>query len=68
LLTVSIKTTKIDLRIMDALEVLYLIQSGESSKVQFKERANDASDIATEIVVLLSPAIAKPYVIDNHLK
>lgn len=53
---------------MDALEVLYLIQSGESSKVQFKERANDASDIATEIVVLLSPAIAKPYVIDNHLK
>ena len=35
---------------MDALEVLDLIQMGESSKVQFKVRINDAYKIGTEMV------------------
>ncbi|MEI6577633.1 MAG: RNA-binding domain-containing protein [Bacteroidota bacterium] len=35
---------------MEALEVLELIHKGESSKVQFKERVNDAYSIATEMV------------------
>jgi len=37
---------------MEALEILELIQKGESSKVQFKERVNDAYDIATEMVAM----------------
>jgi len=37
---------------MEALEVLNVIQKGESSKVQFKERVNDAYDIATEMVAM----------------
>ena len=37
---------------MEALEILDLIQRGESSKVQFKERVNDAYDIATEMVAM----------------
>lgn len=35
---------------MDALELLELIQKGESSLVQFKERVNDAYKIGTELV------------------
>ncbi|MFO7862901.1 MAG: putative DNA binding domain-containing protein [Salinivirgaceae bacterium] len=35
---------------MDALELLDLIQMGESSKVQFKVRINDAYKIGTEMV------------------
>ncbi len=35
---------------MDALELLDLIQKGESSKVQFKERIHDAYKIGTEMV------------------
>ncbi len=35
---------------MNALEVLDLIQKGESSMVQFKERVNDAYKLGTELV------------------
>ena len=35
---------------MDALELLDLIQKGESSVVQFKVRINDAYKIGTEMV------------------
>ena len=35
---------------MDALELLDLIQKGESSTVQFKVRINDAYKIGTEMV------------------
>ncbi|MBI9067264.1 MAG: putative DNA binding domain-containing protein [Salinivirgaceae bacterium] len=35
---------------MDALELLDLIQKGESSKVQFKVRINDAYKVGTEMV------------------
>lgn len=35
---------------MDALELLDLIQKGESSKVQFKVRINDAYKVGTELV------------------
>lgn len=37
---------------MEALEILEIIQKGESSTVQFKERVNDAYDIATEMIAL----------------
>lgn len=37
---------------MEALELLEVIQKGESSNVQFKERINDAYDIATEMVAM----------------
>lgn len=35
---------------MDALELLDLIQKGESSEVQFKVRVNDAYKLGTEMV------------------
>lgn len=35
---------------MNALEVLDLIQKGESSLVKFKERVNDAYKLGTELV------------------
>ncbi|QTY27873.1 helix-turn-helix domain-containing protein [Flavobacterium sp. CS20] len=35
---------------MDALELLDLIQMGESSKVQFKIRVNNANSIGAEMV------------------
>lgn len=35
---------------MDALELLDLIQMGESSKVQFKVRVNNANSIGAEMV------------------
>ena len=38
------------LRIMDALELLDLIQMGESSKVQFKVRASNANSIGADMV------------------
>lgn len=37
---------------MEALELLEVIQKGESSNVQFKERIKDAYDIATEMVAM----------------
>ncbi len=39
---------------MDALELLDLIQKGESSEVQFKIRVNDAYKIGTEMVAFLN--------------